>query len=146
CRLQSSREPPRLGGRAGPVDPLEDKKSAFGVHRAQPSRNPDAGAAAISPRGTLAGRKGLASKRGALATRGAQAGSAGGWMERAKEFLEFWFGPEEGLGWDFDPARYELWFGRSAETDRLAPERSERMRAPLPPASSTTGPRRRAAA
>lgn len=44
-------------------------------------------------------------------------------MERAKEILEFWFGPEEELGWDFDPARYELWFGRSAETDRLVTER-----------------------
>jgi uncharacterized protein (DUF924 family) len=44
-------------------------------------------------------------------------------MDRAEEILEFWFGPQEGRGWDFDPARYELWFGRSEETDRLVTAR-----------------------
>lgn len=44
-------------------------------------------------------------------------------MERAAEILEFWFGQRDDAGWDFDPARYELWFGRSQETDRLIIER-----------------------
>jgi len=44
-------------------------------------------------------------------------------MERADEILDFWFGPPDERGWDFDPARYDLWFGRSEETDHLVIER-----------------------
>ena len=44
-------------------------------------------------------------------------------MNRAREILEFWFGPEEERGWEFEPARYELWFGRMPETDRLVTQR-----------------------
>lgn len=44
-------------------------------------------------------------------------------MERAEEILEFWFGELDEEGWDFDRGRYELWFGRSDETDRIVSER-----------------------
>lgn len=44
-------------------------------------------------------------------------------MERAEKILEFWFGELDEEGWDFDPARYDLWFGRSDETDRIVTER-----------------------
>lgn len=44
-------------------------------------------------------------------------------MERAEEILQFWFGELDEGGWDFDPARYDLWFGKSPETDRVVTER-----------------------